>query len=58
MSERDFVFWLKGFIVAKESLDNNDLRFIEVKIDEIFREERQRTEDTYKDIISRVGAGL
>lgn len=53
MSERDFVFWLKGFIVGKESLDNNDIRFIEFKIDDIFRDEKDKAEISLSEIIRR-----
>ena len=54
MNERDFVFWLKGFIVAKESLDDTDLRFIEDQIIETLSKDRQHAEFDLSEIIKKV----
>jgi hypothetical protein len=54
MSERDFIFWLKGFLVAKDGLDNNDIRFIELKIDDVFRDKEDRAEFDLSEIIKKV----
>ncbi len=56
MSERDFIFWLKGFLVAKDGLDNNDIRFIEHKIDDVFRDKEDRAEVNLSEIIRRASS--
>ena len=53
MSERDFVFWLKGLLAGKESLDANDIRFIEYKIDDIFKEEKDKANIDLSEIVRR-----
>ena len=53
MSERDFIFWLKGFLVAKDGLDDNDIRFIESRIDDVFRDKENRAELTLAEVIRR-----
>ena len=53
MSERDFIFWLQGFLVGKEALDINDIKFIEDRIIRVFEVEQDKSELTLAEVIRR-----
>ncbi len=53
MNERDFIFWLQGFLVDKDGLDNTDIRFIEDKIRRVFEVEQDKSELTLAEVIRR-----
>jgi hypothetical protein len=54
MNERDFVFWLKGFLLGKEALDITDITYIEGRIGEIFRQKTKDAEYDLSEIIKKV----
>jgi len=58
MSERDFIYWLKGFLVGKESLDTADVGFIESQIRIVFDDKQKETEKDLSRMMSEALRGV